>query len=83
MSSENELLDAILREDLYSFIKKCFETLNPAEEFLDNWHLEAIAWNLHLCLTGQTKRLIITVPPRYLKSICASVAAVAFMLAYR
>ena len=33
---------------------------------------------LSLCRTGQIKRLIITLPPRYLKSITASVAFPAF-----
>lgn len=80
MNINQQVLDAILREELYTFIKKCFETLNPAENLLENWHLEAIAWQLTRCLTGETKRLIITVPPRYLKSICTSVAFVAFIL---
>lgn len=80
MDQKNEALNAILRKDLYTFIKKCFEALNPAENLLENWHLEAIAWQLTRCLTGETKRLIITIPPRYLKSICASVAFVAYVL---
>ena len=35
------------------------------------------------CLTGKTKRLIINVPPRSLKSICVSVAFVAWFLGHR
>ena len=82
MNNDQQLLNYILREELYTFIKKCFETLNPAEKLLENWHLEAIAWQLTRCMTGETKRLIITVPPRYLKSICSSVAFVAFILGH-
>ena len=48
-----------------------------------NWHLEAMAYYLTRVLNGEIRRLIITVPPRSLKSICASVAFPAFALGYR
>jgi hypothetical protein len=47
-----------------------------------NWHIEAIAFALTRVLKGETKRLIITVPPRSLKSICTSVAFPAFVLGH-
>jgi predicted phage terminase large subunit-like protein len=73
------LLNAILRSDLQSFIRKVFGTLNPSTPYLDNWHIAAIAWQLEQVRLGQTKRLIITMPPRSLKSISASVAFPAFI----
>ena len=54
----------------------------PGQQFLPNWHLEAIAYHLTLCMTGQIRRLIISIPPRNLKSICASVAFPAFVLGH-
>jgi hypothetical protein len=45
-----------------------------------NWHIEAIAEALSKVRRGEIRRLIITVPPRSLKSICASVALPAFIL---
>jgi len=75
-----ELLDAILRESFVSFIRKTFNTLNPGTRFLDNWHIEAIAWWLEQVRLGRIKRLIITMPPRSLKSISASVAFPAYVL---
>jgi hypothetical protein len=33
-----------------------------------------MAWHLRQCQKGALKRLLITLPPRYLKSICALVA---------
>ena len=36
--------------------------------------IQVIAWHLERCLAGEITRLIITLPPRSLKSICASVA---------
>jgi predicted phage terminase large subunit-like protein len=39
-----------------------------------------MAWQLQQCIIGDLKRLIIAVPPRSLKSICASVAFPAWVL---
>ena len=70
----------LIRRDFYAFIEKCFYALNPATSFLRNWHIEAIAAVLEACRRSETKRLIINVPPRSLKSICASVAFPAWLL---
>ena len=64
----------MLRGDLHAFVRKSFGTVSPGDVFLPNWHLEAICHELAKVVRGETKRLIITIPPRYLKSICASVA---------
>jgi predicted phage terminase large subunit-like protein len=72
---------ALLRTDLSAFTERCFHELNPATEFLWNWHLEVIASNLEACRRGETTRLIINVPPRSLKSLCAT-AFVAFLLGH-
>ena len=73
-------LEAALRYDLASFIQRSFQTVVPAAEYQDNWHIDAIAWHLRQCFDGGIKRLIITLPPRNLKSICASVAFPAWVL---
>ena len=80
MANEHKLLNAILRTDLHAFIRKSFEELNPGNEFLDNWHLRAIAWHLAQFAEKKIKRLIINLPPRNLKSISASVALPAWIL---
>ena len=72
--SEIKELDAILRSDLSLFVQKVFQTVAPGESYLPNWHVDAIAYHLRRVLLGETNRLLITIPPRYLKSICASVA---------
>ena len=76
----HRMLDAVLRHDLSSFIEKCFGTIGPADKYQHNWHIDAIAWHLQQCLEGQITRLIVTLPPRSLKSICASVAFPAWAL---
>ena len=74
--------NALLRQDLYAFIQRSFYELNPQTEFLPNWHIEVIAAELEKCRSGETKRLIINVPPRSLKSHCASIAFPAFLLGH-
>jgi hypothetical protein len=73
-------VDSILRTDFLSFIEKCFRELNSGTIYRPNWHVEAIAHELERCRTTTNKHLIITVPPRSLKSLCAAVALPAFLL---
>src|SRR5436853_127397 len=80
--AEGLFLESILCTHFRSFIGKCFEELNGGTPYLPNWHIEAIAYELERCRTGANKRLIITVPPRSLKSLCASVAFPAFVLGH-
>jgi predicted phage terminase large subunit-like protein len=76
------LVRAILRQDFYSFVQAAFPIVSPGDTFLINWHLEAIAYALDRIRTGECNRLIITVPPRTLKSIMTSVALPAFVLGH-
>jgi predicted phage terminase large subunit-like protein len=71
-----------LRGDLYAFTVQCFYELNPAATFLPNWHIEVVAAALEACRRGDITRLSINQPPRSLKSHCASVAFVAFILGH-
>jgi predicted phage terminase large subunit-like protein len=79
---DSRLLDALLRRNLHSFARKAFTTVSPGEQFLPNWHLEALCYHLELVRIGKIRRLKIEVPPRSLKSVCASVAFPAFVLGH-
>jgi predicted phage terminase large subunit-like protein len=79
---ERRLLELKLRSDLMTFIHRTFQTIAPAQNYHHNWHLEAVAWHLEQCARGAIKRLLITLPPRSLKSICASVAYPAWVLGH-
>ena len=74
------LLDAILRKDFESFLRRSLLTLNPGSPYLPNWHIQAIAHQLELVRRGEINRLIINMPPRHLKSLTVSVAFPAFLL---
>jgi len=72
----------ILRHDLYAFIQRCFYQLNPQTTFLPNWHIEVMAAKLEAYRQGKIRRLIINIPPRHLKSLCASIALPAWWLGH-
>jgi hypothetical protein len=75
-------VNAACRKDFVSFVRKSFHVLNPSAMFHMNWHICAIADCLERVRLGTIKRLIITVPPRSLKSIMCSVAFPAFVLGH-
>ena len=75
-------VNAACRKDFVSFVRKVFHVLAPSAIFHMNWHICAIAYHLEQVRLGNIKRLIITVPPRSLKSIMCSVAFPAFVLGH-
>ena len=74
-----DFLDACA-QFLSPFIEFAFGVVNPGTTFVPNWHLEAMAHALERCARGECKRLIITIPPRYGKSLATSVAFPAWLL---
>jgi predicted phage terminase large subunit-like protein len=77
-----EMEAAVLRSHMGSFIQAAFAELNPGVKLMWAPYLELIAAHLEQVAHGEIKRLIITMPPRYLKSICVSVALPAFVLGH-
>ena len=72
--------NALLRQDFCAFAQRCFHELNPQAPFLWNWHIEVMAAKLAACCCRKIRRLIINIPPRHLKSLCASIALPAWWL---
>lgn len=73
---------AFLRQDLAAFIERCFYHLYPDAVYQPNWHIDLMAAELVACLRGENRRLIFNLPPRHLKSLCVSVAFVAWLLGH-
>jgi len=89
MRSRAEIVDlslneyrALLRQDFSIFSQRCFRQLDPQTNFLNNWHIEVLAAKLEACRQGKIRRLIINIPPRHLKSHCASIAFPAWCLGH-
>ena len=80
MPSDAELYRSFLRTDLLTFIGRTYATVDGRTQFLPNWHVELIADRLMAAYRREIKRLIITLPPRSLKSISASIAFPAWAL---
>lgn len=76
----DQVFRAALSRDINALIEFTFGVVRPGAMFRPNWHLDAIAHKLARIESGSLKRLIITVPPRNLKSVSASVALPAWFL---
>lgn len=69
----------LARDDFYVFAVRAFRELHDVP-YQDNWHIAAIAWQLVQVERGDITRLIITMPPRTMKSFLGSVCLPAWML---
>ncbi len=81
-ASPQQVLEAFLATDFRAFVDYVFGLLRPGEAFKPNWHIDAMAHKVSQVASGEVKRLIVTVPPRHLKSIIASVALPAWYLGH-
>ena len=75
-------IDVILRNDLASFLRAAFAEVSPGVTLVWGEYLDLICANLARVVSGECRNLIITMPPRHLKSICVSVALPAFFLGH-
>jgi len=75
-------VDVVLRHDMASFIRAVFAEVAPGTALVWNDYLALIASRLADVVSGKTRNLVITMPPRHLKSICVSVALPAFFLGH-
>src|SRR5271165_2256442 len=73
---------ALLRDDFASFAAYCFRELNPRTRFATNWHVEVMTGKLAAVREGRIRRLLVSVPPRHLKSHVASVSFPAWCLGH-
>src|ERR1022692_1388513 len=82
IASPSMMYTEILKRDLYAFIHRSFLELNGGKAFLPNWHLEVLAAKLEDVRHGRCRRLIINLPPRFLKSHAATVAFPAWLMGH-
>ena len=73
-------MNHVARNEFGFFLGKAFPWISGGAPLEWNWHLGAIAHQLTRIEAGDTLRLLVTLPPRNLKSITISVAWVAWML---
>jgi hypothetical protein len=78
----DDAISALLRLDFAFFLRFAFRELGGEGEYLDNWHIDAIVHQLNRIRDGHNRRLLVTIPPRHLKSRTATIAWVAWMLGH-
>lgn len=81
-SNDKAVALALTRANLDLFLLRAFPQLLPGAQYEHNWHIKAMCHVLEQVRLGTIRRLIITLPPRHLKSTIASVAFPAFLLGH-
>lgn len=71
-----------LRNDFMSFVVRSFGELYPQTNFQSSPFIELLASIMERCRTGKTRRQIVNMPPRTLKSHICSVAFPAWLLGH-
>lgn len=80
MMSDAEQIEALRRDNFYTFLRFVFNLLHPGVAFKPSEFVLAMSYALEQVAKGHRTRQIITVPPRHLKSVTAAVALPAFIL---
>jgi hypothetical protein len=60
-------------EDLLDFVRLTWPAIEPARAFVDGWVLGAMAEHLMAVSAGEINRLLINVPPGFMKSLLVNV----------
>lgn len=79
-ATRREALRAYAHDNFYAFYRLVFPTLAPEATFSASPHFRVLARALEKVANGESRRLLIAIPPRHGKSILASVALPAWIL---
>src|SRR5690349_12962258 len=74
------LINRLVQTDFMYFLRLVLATVEPGKKFHFNWHIGAMAYALDCVRKRERRRLAMTCPPRYLKTLMTSVAWPAFLL---
>ena len=69
----DELTIRRTRQSLRLFVPWAWPSLEPGTVFQANWHIALICEYLEAVTAGEVLRLVINIPPRYMKSLLVSV----------
>lgn len=74
LANPTAITDELERRSLSHFIRRAFTLVDPGATYQHNWHIDLIAEYLEAVHRRDITRLIINVPPGYMKSISVNVA---------
>jgi len=80
ISDPQAFMDELARRDFVAFFRQAYPLLRGGAVVEYNWHIDAIAFELDQVARGRRRQLLVTLPPRHLKSLMISVCWVAWML---
>jgi predicted phage terminase large subunit-like protein len=80
MISDAQVLGPLLRTEFSLFLQFAFREIGGEGAYAHSWHIDAIIHQLDRIRKGHNRRLIVTMPPRHLKSVTISTVWVAWML---
>lgn len=83
MKSDRALFLQLLRSSFHFFTVYAFGLLYKGDKLIHYPHLDALFYELENVMRGRTRRLILTMPPRSLKSTLVSVIFVAWWLLHK
>lgn len=83
MLNDQRVADAMRRQNFYLFLISVFKVIAPHRCLSDDLYLEVICFTFQEAMHTPGERLMVTLPPRHLKSIIASVAFPAWILGQR
>ncbi len=76
-------IDDAIRSSFLAFAIKAFGQLHPGKELVIHPYVRLLARHLDAVATGKRRRVVITLPPRHLKTFLASICLPAWILARR
>lgn len=80
MNHDERMLNALVRRELSFFLRLGFKQIGGEGDYLHSWYIDAIIHALERVRLGEIKRLMITLPPRHLKSVIVSTCWPAWLL---
>lgn len=69
LAVEREVLEVSLSE----FVRRAWHVVEPAEDYVHGWHVDALCEHLEALHRLEIRNLVINVPPRYMKSLSVCV----------
>jgi phage terminase large subunit-like protein len=79
----SKVVDDAISSNSLAFAIKVFAQLHPNEELVVHPYVELLTGHLDAVATGKRQRLVVSLPPRHLKTFLASTCLPAWILAHR
>ena len=80
MATDHRMFSALLQRQFSFFLRYGFREIGGDGDYAHGWYIDAVIHALEQVRLGKVRRLIITLPPRHLKSVIVSTCWPAWLL---